>query len=459
MKMKIKLNSELATGGWGQTKCRPQLPSVIPLGIIVLLIFCSHPQLALAQIHDDEAIELSGYSVSETYQIEDEQALDSDSQHFRRLLYRIKQTSPDNLEKYSRFSHEVTLQQATQSIADYRLWVFDRQGTVTSFSRYKLADTEADEAIRSYYVSDCTAPDGETFQVVSLAIPSDWNKTESLKQPIRFAGFLYSLVDGVPLFIADHIQWYPESANADLGITESAVLLAKHGVDIGQLDNIRRQNSKPMGATDAAVFFQTLIAVETIPIEPEVARLTFREIMSQPKQNLLQAVSFQARVKKCSIVQLPPESAARRGFEKYYQLMVFPDIDGQIVVSNPGGEDLVYRRFPVTVCARELPEGVTAAELENQQVEVSGFYFRFWKYSAEMTEAAGASGQPSPIVISRVPILLISDDRSLSTFLTSILGGIFVVLAIAWWFLRKSPKRTGAEEIYLPDQMDTSGLE
>jgi hypothetical protein len=50
-----------------------------------------------------------------------------------------------------------------------------------------------------------------------------------------------------------------------------------------------------MGATDAAVFFQTLIAVETIPIEPEVASLTFREIMSQPKQNLLQAVSFSRR--------------------------------------------------------------------------------------------------------------------------------------------------------------------
>jgi len=417
------------------------------------------PQRAVAQIHDDEPLELSGYSISESYQIEDEMSLDSDSQHFRKLLYRIRQSNADSLENYARFSREVSWQQITESIADYRLWVFDRMGSVTSFSRHELANTESDEPIRSYYISRCKTATGEPFDVVSLSIPSDWNKIKSLNQPIRFSGFLYALVDSVPLFVADQIQWYPEVADKSLGITESMVLLASHGVDIGQLDNVRRQNSKSMGSLDASIFYQTLTAVNTIPVEPEIERLGFREIMSQPKQHLLQAVSFQARVKKCSIVKLPPESAARLGFDHYYQLMVFPDLDGQIVVSNPGGEDLVYRRFPATVCARGLPDNMSMSELENQQVQISGFYFRFWKYSAEMTEAAGATGQPSPLVISRVPILLVSDDRSLNTFLTSILGGIFVVLTIAWWYLRKNLKRSVGEELALPERMDTSGLD
>ncbi len=428
--------------------------------IACLTACCFTPtRVAVAQIHDDEPIELSGYSVSESYQIEDEMSLDSDNQHFRKLLYRVRQSSADSMTKYARFSHEVTWKQIAESIADYRLWVFDRNGTITSFSRHELTNTESNEPIRSYFISRCKTSTGEPFDVVSLSIPSDWNKTESLNQPIRFSGFLYSLVDSVPLFIADHIQWYPEVESAELGVTESMVMLAKHGVDIGQLDNVRRQNSKSMSQADASIFYQMLAAVNKIPVEPQIEGLGFREIIVQPKQHLLRAVNFQARVKKCSLIQLPPESTARLGFDHYYQLIVFPDIGGKIVVPNPGGEDLVYSRYPVTICARELPESITAAQIENQQVQINGFYFRFWKYSAEMTEAAGASGQSSPLVISRVPILLISDSRSLNTFLTSILGGIFLVLAIAWWYLRKSPNRTIGEEIVLPDRMDTSGLE
>lgn len=179
--------------------------------------------------------------------------------------------------------------------------------------------------------------------------------------------------------------------------------------------------------------------------------------------NLGNFVSFRARVRKCSQVQITnPDLQARLGFDHYYQLMVFPDLDDQqIVVKNPAGEDLVYRRFPVTMCARSLPAGMQPVDIENQQIMVEGFYFRFWKYASDLTEQAGVSGQISPLIISGRPVMVVSDGETLNVILCGFLLATILGLATLLWVFRNPRKRPALQSMPhgLPDQMDVTGIE
>ena len=76
---------------------------------------------------------------------------------------------------------------------------------------------------------------------------------------------------------------------------------------------------------------------------------------------------------------------------------MFPSLDGgKIVVKNKSGKEIEYKRFPITVCCLELPTGFSIESIERQSVLIDGFFFRFWKYQSDKTDAAGASGQVSP---------------------------------------------------------------
>ena len=121
--------------------------------------------------------------------------------------------------------------------------------------------------------------------------------------------------------------------------------LAARGVDIGQLDFVRQQYGKPLGKEDSEIFFQLLSAIDSVPSNEVLPNtLGFNELIESPRDNLGNFVSFRAQVRKCSPVQITnPDLQARLGFDQYYQLMVFPDLDGQqIVVKNSDGEDLVF---------------------------------------------------------------------------------------------------------------------
>ncbi len=333
-----------------------------------------------------------------------------------------------------------------------------------------------DDPIRGVYLANCETDSGERFDVLTLTSPRAWKQGDVLNQPIEFVGFFYALVDdnssgigeevdsgnNVPTFVAKRLAWFPEAVNAELGVTNSHLLLAAHDVDVGQFDFVRQQYGTPLGNEDSAVFFQMLAAIDSLgQIEGEV--LGFTDLMESPQQNFGNAVSFQARVRKCSPIQITdPDLQNRLGFDHYYQLMVFPDLAGQqIIVKNPGGEDLVYGRFPVTMCARSLPDGMQPSDIENQQILVEGFYFRFWKYASDMTDQAGSSGQVSPLIIANCPVLVISDQAQLSYFIGGFLCVMVLALGSLFWLFGRSKRGPTLQALpsRLPDEFDVTGGE
>ncbi len=248
------------------------------------------PHQAIGQNHDETPIELSGFSLSQAFEIEDNQPLDLEDSKLQKLIFRIAKTTPASRAKYGRFSAGVSWEQITSDPASYRLQIFERAGRIQNLRRLRLPGAEADDAIKGCCLCDCVSDDGTRFQVLSISAPAAWKSDTTIDQPIRFSGFLYALVSdrpdaepslnpipSQPLFVANRIAWHPEASHPQWGINQSHVALAEQGVDIGQLDFVRRQNSKPLGSEDADIFFQMLAAVDSTNLSASVPRLKFSQ--------------------------------------------------------------------------------------------------------------------------------------------------------------------------------------
>lgn len=453
------------------------------------------PISVMGQVQDDTAIELSGFSISETFKIPEKISFDTEEPNLNRLLYRALQTSDRTLEQYSQYTSDVAWEQVVSDNAAYRARVFRRSGIALNAQRIPIAGSESEDPIRHVFKLNGQLEDGQPFQLVSLHLPRVWLNRDSLQQPIEFTGFLYTLIqedgsaESVPMFITQRVAWFPGQADSDLGISDSHVMLSQHGVDIGGIETIMRQHGKKLTAVEAPFFFQFLTAAETIGNDriPESFSKSFPkslgavELLKNFRQAHGEAVRFQARVRQCSVVQRPADSTDP-GFQQYYQLIVFPDLGASearqsiplipntldvmpgIEVSD-GQQTLTYSRFPYTICARSLPEGMTPTDIENQQVMIEGFFYRFWKYEAEFTEAMGASGQLSPLIIVNQPRLVATSKLQLSLFINSFLVLFFLILLFAAWTSWRTTLRNrrilgeSVDGTPLPDKLDTHNFD
>lgn len=449
------------------------------------------PISIMGQVQDDTAIELSGLSISETFKIPEKIPFDTEEPYFKRLLYRGFQSSHRTLSRYSQFTSDVAWEKIVSDNAAHRARVFHRSGVALNAQRIPIAGSESEDPIRQVFKLNGQLEDGQPFQLISLNLPRVWLNRETLQQPIEFTGFLYTLIqedgsaESVPMFITQRVAWFPQQADSNLGITDSHVLLSQHGVDIGGIETIMRQHGKKLTAVEAPFFFQFLTAVETIGIdrvpEPLSESLGAVELLKNFRQAHGEAVRFQARVRQCSVVQRPADSTDP-SFQQYYQLIVFPDLGARearqsiplipntldvmpgIEVSD-GQQTLTYSRFPYTICARSLPEGMTPADIENQQVMIEGFFYRFWKYEAELTEAMGASGQLSPLIIVNQPRLVKTSKQQLSLFINSFLVLFLLILLFAAWTSLRTAQRNrrilgeSIDGTPLPDRLDTRNFE
>ncbi len=253
-----------------------------------------------------------------------------------------------------------------------------------------------------------------------------------------------------------------------MGIGDAQVLLAAHGVDIGLMEQVKKQNTLPMSAADTESFFQMMNAARGISAtEVPAASAGFVELMQNPASHFADSVSVQGRVRRCVPIEIDDRDLAERlGFDRYYELdLLIPLGDQRIVVNNGPDQSLEYRhRFPVTVCMVNLGPGMTADKLQNQLVEVDGFFYRFWKYKSEFTDQAdGTGGQVSPLIIGISPLVISvvpGIDRLLTVSVLGLLGGGVIL----FWFMRPDKGKraslpTSSVNQPLPDRPDFSQID
>ena len=475
-----------------------------PSASMVFLMVVFSASLALARQTDvaDKAMELSGFSVSESFEVEDDGPLMPASPFLTRLLYRFGNLSIGNLNLWSEYSSDVSWEQLVSTPRSYRFWTFHREGEVHSISTFRYGPEAADDLLKGFFINYCRSADGQPFAVLTRSsgkrLPVD--TPTMAPQPVSFSGFFYGNfsvdengllnieprkkselernADGdddaqgegggktLPVFIANRLAWYPVAANEELKISESHVSLAKAGVDVGQFDYVAQQNSKPLGQRDSDCFFQTIAAVKTLGADLPATRATFVDLMKNPTGSIGEATVLQGRVRACTPVKLQnADVKALIGADRYYQLILFPDLDGQkVVVKNSAGEDQVFSSFPVTVCITELPDGLAPEEMEGRQLFVEGFFFRFWSYTSSRSMKDGVKSQVSPLVIASQARPIKSNAEQLNSILSFGLLGLLVGLCFLFWFIknrdRSSMKRVNAlPQSELPGKIDTSNFD
>lgn len=458
------------------------------VGLLAMHLAFAIPAESVAQEHDRAPIELSGFSISEAFDIADDLPLDVDSPLLKQLLYRIRNTSPESRLRYSDYTKGLTWQDVSAKTEDFRLWTFDIPARLTRVEKQPLMNLSSQEDIQHVFVCHCETTSGTAaspqtsldpgrpFLTLATRVPREIPVGVGLDEPIRVVGFLYARISGIdhadenemPVFISDRIAWYP-SENTTL-TSANHKRLAGLGFDIGLLDDVRDSNNLPLGGRDAEAFYQMLAAVGRLDSSDnsgspsaDLKRIGFKEMVQNAGANFGECAEVSGTIRSCSVITVPQQDIRERlGVETYYQLMLFPDLDGaRVVVRNKDGSKLDYRRFPITVCCTELPDGLTPAEMERQQCVVNGFYYRFWKYQSEHTDQLHANGQVSPLILAQSPQLIESSIGQLNAvLLVFVIGAIAIIFALIMGFriADRRQKTPGAKILdSLPDKIDASG--
>lgn len=452
--------------------------ALFAFGILVGLILPG-AEVIFAQTHDAKPMALSGYSVSQAYDVEDDKPLNFEDEFINRLLYRIKKTSPKSRGEFARYSQDVNWNQISEKTEDFRFWLFKRRVQVKGITKHRFAKAEKDTEIKGVFACHCENEKGEPVIVLARSIPRKLqlfpkgdNEIE-ISEPIGFEGFLLNRVNlaknendataTCPVFVADRIEWYP---NTTAHCDQAHVVLAKAGADIGQLDYVREHNTRRLGKGDSEAFYQILGAAKKTPDDDGIEdRLGFMEIMQNPNSNFCHAAGISGVIRRCTEIPVnSPQISSRLGISKYYELIVFPDLDGgKIIVKNKSGNNLEYRRFPITVCCTELPDGMSPTAIEKSRVAIEGYFYRFWKYQSDKTDLAGTTGQVSPLLMAKRPALMQPQSSNLNFILLIFASLVIAGIAILLWSYRiadrkrKSPGQKILES--LPGEIDLSGIQ
>ena len=436
------------------------------------------------QYQDDSPRELAGISASVSFDTKDDLRLDPQAKTAVNMLYRLQKASPATLDRFAAFSKDVRLIQARDETIDFRFWLFRFPANLTKIQKVPIADAPpTSDSIDHLYRCTALATDSTGSSIpctiLTRSIPSQLPLETEIDTSIQVTGLLYcralvsTPVEAGPadqptganqptlVFIADRLGWFPKKESA---ADKQMVALASTGFDIAQLDRIKSCNGKALGTKDADAFYQMLTTVGTgHDIPPAVP---IKSVIAKSTENIGARVELTARCRACTRVKVgDPDKRERYGIDHFYQMFVFPDLDQAIVLTEntpDGPAKAVYKRFPVTICATQLPEGLSPEDVSGSAISIDGTFFRIWKYDAEINQQANTSATISPLIITR-DIKVIETASWMNHLVTWVFGGIAALIAFMYAYHRVfSKKQTRPTESILdtlPDQIDVTGLE
>ncbi len=429
--------------------------------------------ITLAQ--EEDLRELSGMTQQDLDATKDLQSFNPSNTQFKKLLYRTGTVDPVILRQWAVRTKETSLAKtALEKVAlapqQHRFHPFSLEASALSVQRYDFSDDDARDFLSGFFIALCEAKDGTKFTLLSRSSISTWPKNEKLPtpQPIQFDGFflgnlsLGSVLKNKddenvqPVFVARRFAWHPQQADESLGVDDAKVALANGGVDIALLDVVKARKGKSIGTREATCFWQMMAACKkTKPIElPN--RIDFETMLREPLKSVGKAASIQGRVRQCVPVKVTSSKAIELlGTDTWYQLTVFPDLDGRpIQVATRDGDPEVYRNaFPVTVCVLDLPDGYNGSSITGNTFQFDGFFYRIWAYPSERTEKSGLDGQPSPLIMASSIRIVESTSGQLRTLLTAVLMSIAIAIAVIGWFVFRTRKSAARTE--LPEKIQT----
>lgn len=423
-----------------------------------------------------ELMQLYGVDDSQLRSLFDGQPLGADEEEaLVRILYRLPNVGLDSVDRWVRpwsSGGELAADPEPQRVQFFRI-----QGRVRQVERREILP-ELSELFEfpAYYRVRIEVPgDPHPLLVCARQVPPAWPLDESLDEAAAVDGLFLKVGASTSeggasadrpaelVFAADRIAWLPDRPRPEWGVTDHHVLLARLGMDVSRLDDVRQRNRKPIGKEDRESFYQMLAASGRMT--PELAAdvrpdtLDLAKLLLEPETQhgrLIRCLGTAQRVTR--IVVNDQDIRQRFGIDHYFQIDVFLPLGDRSIRLGPSDQDgpVFTNSFPATFCVLRLPPeledlsqrmaaGTLATETLNERVELTAFSFKLWVYKSQYVSSfEQQQRQLAPMLVATsVRMAPLRMGRNFWFELTA--GVTFVgVLVLAWigiWRYNRSDTR------------------
>ncbi len=381
----------------------------------------------------------------------DGEPIDNELAALFRLLFRLPRFGPASIEQFAKRSGDVSVSEIGTAPDTYRFEMLPLKGRVRHVERVALRARDAELfEYDHYYVVEMQANGAANLLTVfARRVPQAWKMDEPMDEPVSLFGLFLKLGPSAnedqpsPLvFAADRIAWHPDHENDVLGIEKSHVFLAGLGMDVGLFDDVRTRNQRGLDKEDSECFYQLLAAIGRSKQE-ELWRQTktefdLRPVISEPAKQHGRMMVIEGTVRRITKIPLDAHESERYGFDHYYQLDVLIPLENERVKlgkDEPGKPAPEFiNNFPVQVCVRRLPAGMSEGEDLNEQVRLPCVYFKLWSYTSEYIARFDQNKrQISPLLVALEPEI-VEYDYSLSVYISLVAVSVFAVAIGGIWF-------------------------
>jgi hypothetical protein len=354
-----------------------------------------------------------------------------------RVLVRLAQVKPLDIARWTVRSFK------SSDVANHPD-TFSRQflyldGRVRRVTRIK-ASLEMQERydLEKYYRCEILLKDQELPAIVFAAnVPEQWKLDAQISESISaLALFLKRGPEDKSrkrtlYFAADRVAWHPDT------------LLGENGMDYGLFDTV--QHERAITDSERECFYQLLAAAGRAPAEAmtsssdDAADATSRlvSLMAGPQTHEGELHSFRGVARRAVKIHVnDPGTIARFGFDHYFEVVVFVELDGYQTIAGKK-----VTNHPVVFCVRRLPADMPTGENIAELVRASGFMFKKWTYMTQLTGEKGIGLRvTSPLLIGKAAVW---EQREQAQWRPDPMVGGLIIAAltcmglVAWWYSRR----------------------
>lgn len=308
---------------------------------------------------------------------------------------------------------QVTLNESQQE------WFSLQPTKVVYRLQIELTDSNTD---RDPKTSSSSEPLSQLLSVFSAEIPSAWNRSVQLKQPVQIQAFELRKAASdsgaqptVLCALANRIGWRLDEyslANMDQlqpKLPAAWIDLAKAGWDMSWFDVLDKYNKKPLSNEELGPLVKLLEITAQKPTLRDGRVSQPLEVISQPRAHLGLEVDWSVRLVTGSLVEIVQDQKTIQ----YYQYDGFVTIpDGQTIKFDSGnadGQTVDFKgEFPVTVLTSVDSQFVGHEQIQagqhtwpvGKKATVRGRFLKLWSYESERLKASSGNGRLiAPLVV------------------------------------------------------------
>ena len=395
----------------------------------------------------------------------DRQPLDAnDEETLDRILYRLPAIRLDSIERIARTEPNWT--QLADDPGSQRAECFRLTGRVTAVARQELLPEVAARLEFDHYFRVTLELDDAPNPVVICArkVPQAWLHVASLRERASAYGLFIKVGDVSGqhpqlVFAALRVAWHPDHEDQALDVSPERVLLGDLGFDVGLLDEVRQTNYREITSADRESFYQMLTAVGRADPAQLMAgakdEFSLIDLLRAPRQHHGQLARLSGIARRVTKILVDDRDIQQRfQLDHYYQIDMFLLLGDRVIRMDSTGTDKkgpqYSRIYPVTVCVRRLPAGLTEGSDLRQEVRMPAFFYKLWSYKSEYVSAIDKSfSQRSPLFLAVEPEVVPQKpvNNPIANVAITVLCATFAILCLGYWRQSRRRAKSGKDAV------------